>query len=347
MSAPEREDIWANAARTRVWEAVDTRKFRDEIRPLNRPAILRGVAAHWPSVAAAARAPEELCAYLKQAGNDRPIDYYEGAPHIAGRFTLGEDLRSYNFAKKSAPLAAVLDLLLSHLADEDAPSIYAGAVNAPAFLPGLLNDINIGLIDPATEQLVSLWIGNRTRTAAHWDLPQNIACVISGRRRYTMLPPEQVKNLYIGPLDFTLAGRPTSLVDFRNPDFVAHSKFREAMTHAEIADLEPGDAVYVPSLWIHHVESFDPLSAMVNFWWRDAAAHMLSPYLTMLHSLLTIRGLPEAERAAWRGMFDFFVFETGGEPMAHIPESARGIWGELTPEKIAQLKEYLIKTLSR
>jgi hypothetical protein len=239
----------------------------------------------------------------------------------------------------------MLDLLLRHADEKDAPSIYAGAVNAPRVLPGLAGETETDLLDPATEQLVSLWIGNRTRTAAHWDLPQNIACVVAGRRRYTLMPTAQVKNLYIGPFDLTIAGRPTSLVDFRNPDFARYPRFRDAMAAAEIADLEPGDAVYVPSLWIHHVESMDAVSAMVNFWWRDAAAHMLSPYLTMLHSLLTIHGLPEAERAAWRTMFEHFVFHADGEPMAHLPAHARGLWGEPTPERLAQLKDYLIRTL--
>jgi hypothetical protein len=339
------EDIWKNAKRTRVWENVDARTFHEQIQPLNQPAVLKGLAARWPAVEAAARSPEALVAYLKSRANDRPIEFFLGAPDIAGRFTYGEDQTSFNFERRTAPLADILDLLLSHAADADAPSIYAGAVNAPNFLPGLIGEIDIGLLDPSVEQLVSLWIGNRTRTAAHWDLPQNIACVVTGRRRYTLLPTAQVKNLYIGPFDLTIAGRPTSLVDFRNPDFAAHPRFREAMAHAEIADLAPGDAVYVPSLWIHHVESMDAISAMVNFWWRDAAAHMLSPYLTMLHSLLTIRGMPEAERAAWRAMFDHFVFETDGDPMAHVPEGARGLWGALTPEKIAALKDYLTRTL--
>jgi hypothetical protein len=344
VDKPE-EDIWAGAKRTRVWEGVDARTFRDEIQPLNRPAILKGLAAHWPAVAAAAQSPEALVAYLKGRAADRPIEFFVGAPGIGGRFSYGEDLKSFNFERRRAPLGEMLDLLLRHAADDAPPSIYAGAVNAPYFLPGIIGEIETGLIDPSTEQLVSLWIGNRTRTAAHWDLPQNIACIVAGRRRYTLLPAEQVKNLYIGPFDLTLAGRPTSLVDFHAPDFAVHPRFREAIAHTEIADLEPGDAVYVPSLWFHHVESMDPVSAMVNFWWRDAPAHMLSPYLTMLHSLLTIRDLPAPERAAWRAMFDHFVFQADGDPMAHLPEDVRGLWGAPTPEKIAQLKDYLIKTL--
>ena len=92
------------------------------------------------------------------------------------------------------------------------------------------------------EQLASLWIGNRTRTAAHFDLPQNIACVISGRRRFTVFPIGQLPNLYVGPLDFTPAGQAISLVDFHAPDFERYPRFREALRHAQVAELEPGDA---------------------------------------------------------------------------------------------------------
>ena len=37
--------------------------------------------------------------------------------------------------------------------------------------------------------LASLWLGNRTRIAAHYDLPDNLAVVAAGRRRFTVFPP--------------------------------------------------------------------------------------------------------------------------------------------------------------
>lgn len=338
-------DIWADAKRTRVWENVDAETFRRDIRPRNEPAILKGVATHWPLIAKSKESPRALADYVRSLSAGQPIEAFFGAPGLDGRYTYGGDLKSFNFERRPTTLAALLDLMLTHIDDANPPSFYAGAVNIPQHLPRLATDNPLDLIDPAHDLLVSLWLGNRSRTAAHWDLPQNIACVISGRRRYTMLPTEQVKNLYLGPLDFTLAGRATSLVDFHNPDFDAHPRFREAMAAAEVADLEPGDAVYVPSLWFHHVDTLDPFGMMMNFWWREAPDYMIAPTLTLFHAQLTLRDLPPEERAAWRVLFDHYVFQTAGDPFAHIPMDARGLFGEMTPEKLRRLKDLLARSL--
>jgi hypothetical protein len=100
--------------------------------------------------------------------------------------------------------------------------------------------------------------------------------VVSGRRRFTLLPPEQVRNLYLGPLDFAPTPTPISLVSFRSPDFERFPRFHDALAAAEAAELEPGDALYIPSVWWHHVESIGVLNAMVNYWWSAPAADGLS-----------------------------------------------------------------------
>jgi len=215
----------------------------------------------------------------------------------------------------------------------------------PVHLPGIERENKHTLLDDSVEQLVSLWLGNRSRTAAHYDLPQNLACVLKGRRRFILMPIDQLPNLYVGPLDFTLAGQAISLVDFLRPDFDRHPRFRSAVEQARVAELEPGDALYIPSLWWHHVETLDPLGAMMNFWWRDAPDYMFTPLITLMHSLLSIRALPAREREAWRVVFDHYIFQTGGDPMEHLPEEARGIMGELTPERVMRLRQHLARSL--
>ncbi len=63
---------------------------------------------------------------------------------------------------------------------------------------------------------------------------------------------------------------------------------------AEVAELDPGDAVYVPALWWHHVEALEEFNVLVNYWWRDVADYFDSPSSSLLHCLLTIKSLPPA-----------------------------------------------------
>lgn len=324
---------------------VDRERFEREIVPAGRPAVLRGLCAGWPGVGQGS--DEALAAYLRGAANDVPFEAWFGPPEIGGRFGYAADFAGFDHDRRLATVDQLLDLLLRQRGHSAPFAIYAGAIPVARHLPGLAADIPMPLLDPGREKLVSLWLGNRTRTAAHWDLPQNLACVVAGRRRFTLFPTQQVGNLYVGPLDFTLAGQPTSLVDLDDPDFERHPRFREALAAAERAELGPGDALYLPSLWWHGVASLDELGAMVNFWWRDGEPPLLTPLNALYHAAITVKDLPERERAAWRALFDFYIFQDQGDPAEHLPVDARGILGRRTPELVAKVKAMLARALAR
>ena len=78
-----------------------------------------------------------------------------------------------------------------------------------------------------------VWFGNRVTVQTHYDISSNIACVVAGRRRFTLFPPEQLVNLYVGPLEFTLAGQPISMVKLEQPDFERYPRFRQALAAAQ------------------------------------------------------------------------------------------------------------------
>lgn len=329
--------LWDDCATIPERTGVTPEHFLTEIVPAGRPIVLRGLVANWPIVAAARAGDAAFFAYLKRFETAEPIPTWFGDPRIEGRFGYTDDVSAFNHQRRAVPLGTLLDWLAAHGDNPQAPTAYAGGIPVPQVLPNLLPDIELPLLAERPERLVSLWLGGRSRTAAHWDLPQNVACVVAGRRRFTLMPTDQVANLYVGPLDVTPAGQSISLVDFERPDLERYPRFRDAVAAAQVATLEPGDAIFVPSLWWHHVRSLDTLGGLVNFWWREGQAELASPLFTLLHALTTLRPLPAAEREGWRALLNHYIFEDAGDPAAHLPDAAKGMLGPLTPELLARL----------
>jgi hypothetical protein len=225
------------------------------------------------------------------------------------------------------------------------PSYYIGSTSVDLSLPGFRADNDLPLA--ALKPLVSIWMGNRTRIAAHYDIPDNIACVVAGRRRFTLFPPDQLANLYVGPIDFTPAGQAISLVDFAQPDFERFPLFAEAMDKALVAELEPGDALFIPSLWWHHVEALDTVNVLVNYWWAAGPALAGTPMDVLIHALLNIKALPAEQKKNWRSIFDHYIFDEPADAFAHIPPDSLGILADLDEATAKQLRAMLLAKLNK
>jgi len=309
------------------------------------PLLLRGLVADWPMVAAARTSPRAAIAYLRRWYVDATVNAMLGAPDIGGRFFYNEAMDGFNFQPLRVRLDAVLGELEQHLVTPNPPAIYVGSTTIDAALPGFRaeNDVDLGPRDP----LASIWIGNRTRIAAHYDLPDNLACIAAGRRRFTLFPPGQQHNLYVGPIDLTPAGQPISLVDLAKPDLARFPRFAEALEHAQVAEMEPGDAIFVPSMWWHHVEALDGFNVLVNYWWRQSPDWMDTPNNALMHALMTVRDLPPAQRAAWAELFRHYVFEADADTAAHIPPAARGLLAPFDDNVSRMVRAQLLKRLNR
>jgi hypothetical protein len=327
------------------WHNVDPAMFRDEIRPRDQPAVMRGLVGDWPAVRAGRISPQAFRDYIKPFDLGRPIQTAIGPPAIKGRLFYSDDMKGFNFERKLETFNAALDRIFAHLDDAAPPAIYAGAVSTTECFPGFARENNLSLLDPSI--VPRIWASNRVTAPTHYDMSDNIACVISGHRRFTFFPPEQLPNLYVGPLEFTPAGQPTSMVDLAAPDLARYPRFAEALAAAQTADLEPGDAVFIPNLWWHNVESLDPFNILINYWWYENMRGTGSPFAVLLHGIMSISDLPPSRREAWRRIFDHYVFQTDGQPAAHLAPEHRGMLGSMTPSLAGQIRAWLLKTLQR
>jgi hypothetical protein len=327
------------------YDSIDRVAFRETIRPAGQPAVFRGLAAEWPAVAAAKSSDEDLIAYLRRFRVERPVGAIVGEPEIEGRFLYTDDLLALNFTRGVSPLDPFFDRLLR---DRENPRPYAIAVQSeeiPGLFPGFEQENRTDLVDPAV--VPRAWMGNRIRVAPHYDLMENIGVVVAGRRRFTVFPPEQLKNLYVGPFELTPAGTPVSLVDLEKPDLERFPRFAEAMDHAQTAELEPGDAIYIPFHWWHAVDSLEPVNLFVNYWWNERRSDTGNPYDALVHAFYAIKSLPDEQRQVWRMVFDHYVFGANGDPAEHLPPQARGVLGEMNAELLGRLRATLRQLLQR
>jgi len=311
----------------------------------DEPLVLRGLVRHWPVVHAGRESPAAVEAYLRQFYNGELVNAVYGKPGFRGRLFYNEDMTGFNFEAVRAKLDKVLDDIRGQSHAEQPAGIYVGSTSVDTVLPGFRseNDFHLDGFDP----LVFIWMGNRSRIAAHYDLPDNVACCAAGRRRFILLPPAEIANLYPGPFDFTPAGQVISMVDFKDPDFQRFPRFRKALENARVVELEPGDALYVPSMWWHHVEGLENLNILVNYWWRPVPAYMDTPVNVLEYAMLAMRDLPKAQREAWRAIFDFYIFDFEPESTDHIPENRRGVLAPLDEMNARRLRAHLLKNLNR
>ncbi len=318
--------------------------FENEIIPAGRPVLLKGIASDWPVCGAAAVSDQALADYLKQIDNGKNVNVMFGRPDMQGRYFYDANFRGFNFENGKAAFGDIIDQLLALMDDPNPMAIYAGSVQASDMVPAFAAHNPMPLLPNEVEP--RLWLGNSSRVAAHYDNSDNIACLVSGQRRFTLFPPDQIGNLYIGPLDFNMAGQPASLVDFAAPDFDRFPKFRDALDAAIVVDLEAGDAIYMPSLWWHHVEADGPFNLLVNYWWPGAGEG--PAFESLVLALIGIRDKSPTERAAWRAYFEHYVFgDDAAHAGDHIPQHANMILGPPSEGRTQRMLQFVLARLGQ
>jgi Cupin-like domain len=308
-----------------------------------QPVVLRGLVADWPAVRAAQESPRALMSYLSAFDAGAQIEVFFGERAIAGKYYYGEGLQGFNFERRVMGFGAAMQAIIGALEAPDGESVYAGSAPCSECLPGFAPGNAMPLLAPATAPRI--WLGTASNVSSHYDTFDNLACVIAGRRRFTLYAPELIGRLYVGPIDRTMAGPPVSLAASSPQDDARFPLFREVRDQAWVCELEAGDAVYLPKLWWHQVESLAAFNGLVNYWWDAFAAGPDSPYTSLLLALITISERPPEERQAWKAFFDHYVFRTHGHPLAHLPAEQRGVLGPLKPDNYANIRARVMQLL--
>jgi len=312
-------------------QRIDVREIMDRGDPL----VLRGLCGDWPLVALARQSDTAFAEELARHDNGTPVDVLLVDSQADGRIGYNATLDGFNYEHFRVSVTDALKRLASYARQGTSPrGVALQSALLSQCVPGLAATHRLPFLDASVQP--RLWLGNQVTTPAHFDSTHNIAVVACGRRRFTLFPPDQIHNLYVGPIDFAPTAAAISLPPLDASDDARWPRLHEALDHAKTAELHPGDAIYVPPLWWHHVASLERLNALVNFWWYTDG--VTEPGLhALMHCLLAFRSMPPTERGAWKTLLDHYVFGEE-DPAAHIPAERRGVLGTLTPDLLARLK---------
>ena len=226
----------------------------------------------------------------------------------------------------------------------------SGSTDVDLYLPGFRAENDLVLnhaMFEANPPLVAAWIGNRTTALAHHDMSHNIACCLVGRRRFTLFPPEQIANLYPGPLEPTPGGQVVTMADISAPDFARFPGLREALAAAQVAELEAGDALFYPAMWWHQVDALERFQCHGQLLVDHVASvhgHSAEHAAACTAEPARPPGAGEARLACDVRLLRVRACRSRG---AHLPEVARGDLGPLDETKARRLRAVLLQRLNR
>jgi len=346
----------SNQQKVAETECATASKIPDWVFTSQQPIVLKGLVKDWPLTKLGHDSPHPQIQYLREQYQGQPSYVYFSEETQNRLMAFNDDVSELNFTIKNTTLHQLFDDLeaVANAPDTLAPIRYIASNVVDYYFPNLRqqNDLNFCsdhfALNPLQggDPLVGVWIGNQAITACHYDAQDNIVCCVAGQRKFTLFPPSQIENLYPGPLHLNPGGQAITMVDFDQPDFARFPKFEQALKHKQEVVLEPGDGLFIPSMWWHQVASLSPFNLMINYWWNSFPKSHGQAMTALEHALLSIRGRPKAEREAWRSIFDYYVFADAELAVEHIPDHAHGPLDLSNDTTLRQLRAQLLNKLN-
>ncbi len=328
------------------WYDVDQDVFKRDIQPLAQPAILKGLVANWPAVDAAKRSDTALFDYLSADYKGGDARFISQDAEQDGYYFYSSDYTGFNFTRKIAGLNTILRLIEQRKIDKQADRIAMQSAPVDDYFHSFSQQNVCRVLTETVKP--RFWLGTDGLVNTHYDDAENIACVIAGHRQFTLFPPEQISNLYIGPLENTPGGAAVSLTKLENPDFVRFPKLKNALNYALQANLEPGDAIYIPALWWHHVKASSAVNMLVNYWQSGSIGGLTHPsgLDAVLMGLVSLAKLPRVERQSWLAIFNYLVMSER-EEFDYMPEHLQGILSGSDKASEAKVYQWLKTILEK
>lgn len=223
--------------------AKDARAFERMFVSRPRPLILTDLSRDWPArrwtLAALARRHPNLEVQVQVQAAIEP----DGERHVYETMTLGAYIEAIGVSGSRGPYLSQLPIaLIGQDLLREAP------VPSPCPLQRFV--------------FANLWAGPAgTNLGLHVDYEHNFFTQIEGRKQVRLIGPHFNAQCYPAGRNYCDMA---SFVDAFAPDLKRYPRFAEVELWS--AELGPGETLFIPADWWHHVRAVSP-SLSINLWW--------------------------------------------------------------------------------
>jgi hypothetical protein len=244
------------------------RPFSPHALSLSSPVIFSGAVSHWPGLKRRPSEWAEACPGCAISGgkSETPVLMWP-RPGIAPLAIRDDDPLA-----RIPPVAVNVTRTEFSRALSSAPSSRAGGerywysserVGSAAEAWGIsASDLGEGS--------GHVWVGSfGATTHCHFDWSSNLHALVSGRKRFILFPPADSWALHVYSSLSSRATKSQVPLGTGGRPLAAHKDlFPEPIGQlsGQIADLQPGDVLYIPPVWLHHVVTTGEYSVSVNVW---------------------------------------------------------------------------------
>ncbi len=249
-----------------IRENLSQQEFIDQYLKKNKPVVLRGAAKKW---ACMNWTPD----MLNERYGDDDIPLINASPNIDSEEEMDYSVRTVKFKEVIEGMKVGDNNLYSRFNDLFGKH------------PELQDDVDTDWFINRREKLVSgkvfqCFVGGKgTYTHIHSAIQSNFFVQVYGEKRWLLYPPSY--NQYFKPL---VEGRPY-FSTFYHPGQQDFTKYPE-MEYLDYYDilLSPGDILYNPPSWWHHVIN-ETMTIGFGFRWTSLAATMMASPMQLLLTL--------------------------------------------------------------
>ena len=231
---------------------VSPEDFERQFREKAKPVILSGMARDWPALR------QFTLDGLKELFGEITVPVHEDLPHrqVPYEADPSHHLREMKFANFVDYIRSNTCTTPSYMAQR--PSSAFADLRPFCRFQDITGEPGLKLSG------LHLWVGTaHTRSGLHADRYDNVFAQVAGRKEIFLASPNQSRYLYVYP-DYIQKSR----IDPEHIDTARFPQASEATFYHAI--VEPGDVVFIPKLWWHHLHSQES-SVSLNYWFGESA----------------------------------------------------------------------------